>query len=136
MAQANQIVVWGNLTRDPELKFFENGNSVCNTGLAINKKWTSPDGAEKESTEFLDLAVWGQMGENVAESFGRGDRVMVVGSLNIKRVEDPDGSKKVYPQINVEEIGHTVRWATTTVSKNEKAEGGGGKSYSTPEEKF
>jgi single-stranded DNA-binding protein len=61
---------------------------------------------------------------------------MVVGSLNIKRVEDPDGSKKVYPKINVEEIGHTVRWATTTVSKNEKAEGGGGKSYSTPEEKF
>ena len=44
MAQANQIVVWGNLTRDPELRFFDNGNNVCNTWIAINKKWTSTDG--------------------------------------------------------------------------------------------
>ena len=76
------------------------------------------------------------MGENVVESMSSGDRVMVVGSLNIKRVDDPDGSKKVYPQINVEEIGHTVRLAVTTVTKNERSEGGGGKSYSTPEAQF
>lgn len=136
MAQANQIVVWGNLTRDPELKFFENGNSVCNTGLAINKKWTSPDGAEKESTEFLDLAIWGQMGENVAESFGRGDRVMVVGSLKINRVDKDDGSKAQYPEISVEEIGATVRWATTVVTKNEKGSSTGAKSNPVPEEVF
>ncbi len=136
MSQANQMVCWGNLTRDPEIRYFEDENSVTNTGMAINKSWTDPKGNKQESTQFFDLSIYGKMGENVVESMSSGDRVMVVGSLNIKRVEDPDGSKKVYPQINVEEIGHTVRWATTTVSKNDKAEGGGGKSYSTPEEKF
>ena len=137
MSQANQIVCWGNLTRDPEIKYFENGTGcVTNTGLAINKSWTDKSGATKESTEFFDLSIYDKMGENVVESMSSGDRVMVVGSLNIKRVDDPDGSKKVYPQINVEEIGHTVRWAVTTVTKNERSEGSGGKSYSTPEEKF
>lgn len=136
MSQANQWVGWGNLTRDPEIRYFEDENSVTNTGMAINKSWTDPQGKKQESTQFFDLSIYGKMGENVVESMSSGDRVMVVGSLNIKRVEDPDGSKKVYPQINVEEIGHTVRWATTEVTKNEKSNGGGGQSYSTPEEKF
>jgi single-strand DNA-binding protein len=136
VSQANQMVCWGNLTRDPEIRYFEDENSVTNTGMAINKSWTDPKGKKQESQQFFDLSIYGKMGENVVESMSVGDRVMVVGSLNIKRVEDPDGSKKVYPQINVEEIGHTVRWATTTVTKNPKAEGGGGKSYSTPEAQF
>ncbi len=135
MAQANQIVVWGNLTRDPELRFFDNGNNVCNTGIAINKKWTSPDGKENETTEFLDLAIWGQMGENVAESFSSGDRVMVVGSIKINRVEDNDGNKKQYPEISVEEIGATTRWSVTTIQKNEKSNNKSS-NYTTPEEKF
>ena len=120
MSQANQMVCWGNLTRDPELRYFENGSAVCNTGMAINKTWTDPQGKKQESTEFFDLSIWGKMGENVAESFGRGDRVMVVGSLKIRRVEGDDGTKKQYPEINVEEIGPTLRWATTTQIKNAK----------------
>lgn len=137
MSQANQMVCWGNLTREPEIKYFESGTgSVTNTGLAINKSWTDKSGATKESTEFFDLSIYDKMGENVVESMSSGDRVMVVGSLSIKRLEDQDGSKKVYPRINVEEIGHTVRWAVTTVTKNEKSEGNSSKSYSTPEEKF
>jgi single-strand DNA-binding protein len=63
------------------------------------------------------------MGENVAESFARGDRVMVVGSLKIRRVEGDDGTKKQFPEINVEEIGPTLRWATTTQAKNLKDDG-------------
>ena len=137
MSQANQMVCWGNLTRDPEIRYFENGTGcVTNTGLAINKSWTDKSGAQKESTEFFDLSIYDKMGENVVESMSSGDRVMVVGSLSIKRVDDEDGSKKVYPKINVEEIGHTVRWAVTTVTKNKKSEGNSSKSYSTPEEKF
>ena len=120
MSQANQMVCWGNLTRDPELRYFENGSAGCNTGMAINKTWTDPQGKKQESTEFFDLSIWGKMGENVAESFSRGDRVMVVGSLKIRRVEGDDGTKKQYPEINVEEIGPTLRWATTTQIKNER----------------
>ena len=125
MSQANQMVCWGNLTRDPELRYFENGSAVCNTGMAINKTWTDPQGKKQESTEFFDLSIWGKMGENVAESFSRGDRVMVVGSLKIRRVEGDDGTKKQYPEINVEEIGPTLRWATTTQAKNAKGSSDG-----------
>ena len=130
MSQANQMVCWGNLTRDPELRYFENGSAVCNTGMAINKTWTDPQGKKQESTEFFDLSIWGKMGENVAESFGRGDRVMVVGSLKIRRVEGDDGTKKQYPEINVEEIGPTLRWCTTTQVKNAKGSSSGG-TYAT-----
>lgn len=130
MSQANQMVCWGNLTRDPELRYFENGSAVCNTGMAINKTWTDPQGKKQESTEFFDLSIWGKMGENVAESFSRGDRVMVVGSLKIRRVEGDDGTKKQYPEINVEEIGPTLRWATTTQAKNAKGSSDGG-TYTT-----
>ena len=120
MSQANQMVCWGNLTRDPELRYFENGSAVCNTGVAINKTWTDPQGKKQESTEFFDLSIWGKMGENVAESLGRGDRVVVVGSLKIRRVESDDGSKRQFPEINVEEIGPTLRWSTVSTTKNEK----------------
>ena len=124
MSQANQMVCWGNLTRDAELRYFENGSSVCNTGIAINKKWTDPQGKEQESTEFFDLSIWGKMGENVAESLSRGDRVLVVGSLKIRRVESDDGTKHQYPQIDVDEIGATLRWATTETTKNPKGTNG------------
>ena len=89
------MVCWGNLTRDPEIRYFEDENSVTNTGMAINKSWTDPQGKKQESTQCFDLSIQGKMGENVVESMSSGDRVMVVGSLNIKRDEDPDGSKKV-----------------------------------------
>ena len=135
MSQANQMVCWGNLTRDPEIRYFEDENSVTNTGMAINKSWTDPQGKKQESTEFFDLSVWGKMGENVAESFSRGDRVMVVGSLKIRRVEGDDGSKKQFPEINVEEIGPTLRWATTTQSKNPKGQANGS-SNTNPEPDF
>jgi len=128
MSQANQMVCWGNLTRDPELRFIENGGgeprSVCNTGIAINKTWTDPKGQKQESTEFFDLSIWGKMGENVAESLSRGDRVLVVGSLKIRRVEGDDGTKRQFAEINVEEIGPTCRWATTTQAKNPKVTNG------------
>ena len=138
MSQANQMVCWGNLTRDPELRYFENGSAVCNTGMAINKTWTDPQGKKQESTEFFDLSIWGKMGENVAESFSRGDRVMVVGSLKIRRVEGDDGTKKQYPEINVEEIGPTLRWATTTRVKNAKGDGPSAQypAKTTPEAEF
>ena len=128
MSQANQMVCWGNLTRDPELRFVENGGgeprSVCNTGIAINKTWTDPKGQKQESTEFFDLSIWGKMGENVAESLSRGDRVLVVGSLKIRRKDMDDGTKHQYPQIDVEEIGATLRWATTETTKNPKVASG------------
>ena len=118
---SNDWIGWGNLTRDPELRYFENGSSVCNTGVAINKQWTDKNGQKQESVEFIDLSIWDKMGENVAESLGKGDRVVVVGTLKIRRVEQEDGSKRQFAEINVKEMGPTMRWATVSTTKNEKA---------------
>ena len=133
MSQANQMICWGNLTRDAELRYFENGTSVCNTGIAINKTWTDPQGKKQESTEFFDLSIWGKMGENVAESLKKGDRVLVVGAIKIRRVEQEDGTKRQFAEINVKEIGATLRWATSIGSKNERTQDS---SFTTPEAKF
>jgi single-strand DNA-binding protein len=114
----NQWVGWGNLTRDPELRYFESGTNVCNTGLAINNRWTDKNGKEQESTDFFDLSIWGKMGENVAESCSSGDRVLVIGVVKIRRVEDESGKTRQFTEINVTEIGPTLRWATTGQTKN------------------
>jgi len=131
---SNQWVGWGNLTRDPELRYFENDTSVCNTGLAINKTWTDNKGQKQESVEFLDLSVWGKMGENVAESLNKGDRVIVIGTVKIRRVEQDDGSKRQFAEINVKEIGSALRWATSATTKNDKVSTG--TTYNTPEDVF
>ena len=125
---------WGNLTKDPELRYFENDSCVCNTGLAINKVWTDNKGQKQESVEFLDLSIWGKMGENVAESLKKGDRVMIVGQIKIRRVEQDDGSKRQFAEINVKEIGPTLRWATTTQMRNPKEDSK--TTYEQPEERF
>ena len=118
---SNDWIGWGTLTRDPELRYFENGSSVCNTGVAINKQWTDKNGQKQESVEFIDLSIWDKMGENVAESLGKGDRVVVVGTLKIRRVEQDDGTKRQFAEINVKEMGPTMRWATVATTKNEKS---------------
>jgi single-strand DNA-binding protein len=130
---SNQWIGWGNLTREPELRYFENGSAVCNTGMAINKTWTNDKGEKQESVEFLDLSIWGKMGENVAESLTKGDRVLVVGAVKIRRVEQEDGTKRQFAEINVKEIGTTLRWATCTSNKNERTQES---SFTTPEAKF
>ena len=134
---SNTWIGWGNLTRDRELRYFESGTNVCNTGLAINKKWTNKKGVEQESTEFFDLSIWGKMGENVAESCSSGDRVMVAGVVKIRRVEDESGKTRQFTEINVNEIGPTLRWATTTQNKNPR-EGAAAAApvYQAPEEQF
>lgn len=127
----------GNLTRDPELRYFESGTNVCNTGLAINNRWKNKAGEDQESTEFFDLSIWGKMGENVAESCGSGDRVMVAGVVKIRRVEDESGKTRQFTEINVTEIGPTLRWATTSQSKNPRdSVSGSGVKTIAPEPKF
>lgn len=132
MTIANQWVGWGNLTRDPEIRYFESGSSVANCGLAVNKRWTNKKGEVEESVDFFDLAIWGETGENVAGSLGKGDRVMVVGNLRIRRVEDEDGKNRQFHEIVVEEIGPTLRWATVNVMKTPKKENGASVSEPVP----
>ncbi len=93
MGQLNQIGLLGNLTRDPELKFTNEGVAICDLGLAINRKWTDQEGKETENVDFFNISCWNSMAENCAASFKKGDRVLISGHMNLRSWENKEGKK-------------------------------------------
>ena len=77
MGQLNQIGLLGNLTRDPELKFTNEGVAICDMGLAVNRRWTDKEGKETENVDFFNISCWNSMAENCASSLKKGDRVLI-----------------------------------------------------------
>ena len=99
MGQLNQIYLLGNLTRDPEIKYTNEGVAICEMGLAVNKKWTNKEGKEVESVDFFNATAWHNLAENCAASLKKGDRILVTGHLNLRSWENKDGKK--YNIINI-----------------------------------
>lgn len=93
MSQLNQINILGNLTRDPEIKYTNEGTAICEMGVAVGRKWTDKDGKESESVDFFNVTCWGGMAENCAESLRKGDRVLVNGHINLRSWENKEGKK-------------------------------------------
>ena len=93
MGQLNQIGLLGNLTRDPELKFTNEGVAICDLGLAINRKWTDKEGKETENVDFFNISCWNSMAENCAASLKKGDRVLISGHMNLRSWENKEGKK-------------------------------------------
>ena len=126
MAGETNITVIGNLTDDPELKFTPSGAAVANFTVA-----STPRTFDRQTNEwkdgdalFLRCAAWRQLAENVAESLQKGQRVIVTGSLRIRNFERQDGSKGTSVEINVEEVGPSLKWATAKVTKASRSGGG------------
>ena len=95
MASYNRVILMGNLTRDPELKFLPNGNSVANFGIAMNERYTDRQtGEQKESACFVDVAAWGRQAEIVNEYLTKGSPVFLEGTLKFDTWETEDGSKR------------------------------------------
>jgi len=93
MGQLNQIGLLGNLTRDPELKFTNEGVAICDLGLAINRKWTDKEGKETENVDFFNISCWNSLAENCAASLKKGDRVLISGHMNLRSWENKEGKK-------------------------------------------
>lgn len=89
----NQVVLMGNLTRDPEVRTTPNGQSVCSFSLALNRSWKGADGSIQEATDYVDVTAWGPMGENVAKFVTKGRPVLVSGRLQSRSWEQ-DGQKR------------------------------------------
>jgi len=90
----NVVVLIGNLTRDPELRYTNNQTAVCNFGLAVNKRWTDANGQPKESVCFVDCTVWAHQAETVNRYLDKGSQVAVQGELTLQQWEAQDGSKR------------------------------------------
>ena len=89
----NQVILMGNLTRDPELRQIPSGQSVCAFSLALNRSYKDSSGEWQEATDFVDIVAWAQLGERVAQYLSKGRRCMVVGRMQSRSWEQ-DGQKR------------------------------------------
>ncbi len=130
MAGETTITVIGNLTDDPELKFTPGGDAVANFRIASTPRTLDRQSGEWKDGEplFLGGAVWRQPAENVAESLHKGDRVIVVGSLRQRTYETKEGEKRTVIELQVEEIGPSLRYATAIPQKVRSNDNGGNRS--------
>ncbi len=89
----NQVILMGNLTRDPELRNTPSGQSVCSFSLALNRAYKDQTGEWKEATDYVDIVAWGPLGERVAQYLSKGRRCLVQGRLQSRSWEQ-DGQKR------------------------------------------
>lgn len=114
----NQVILMGNLTRDPELRQTPNGQSVCGFSLALNRSYKGSNGEWQEATDYIDIVAWGPLGERVAQYVTKGRPVLVNGRLQSRSWEQ-DGQKRS----KVEVVAQDVTFLGS------RGEGGGGGSY-------
>jgi single-strand DNA-binding protein len=128
MAGETVITVVGNVTDDPELRFTPGGAAVANFTVASTPRTFDRQTNEwKDSdTLFLRCSVWRQAAENVAESLQRGTRVIVQGRLKQRSYETREGEKRTVVELEVDEVGPSLRFATAKVAKTTRGSGGGG----------
>ena len=128
MAGETTITVIGNLVDDPELRFTPSGAPVANFRIASTPRTFDRQTNEWKDgdTLFLSCAVWRQAAENVAESLTRGMRVIVQGRLKSRQYETREGEKRTVFEIDVEEVGPSLRSASAKVTKTTRSGGGGG----------
>lgn len=114
---SNYLTVVGNLTRDPELRYTPSGAAVAKFGIAVNRFYTNRNGERVEQTDFFNVNAWRQLAENIAESLTTGLRVVVTGRLQSRSWETEDGQKRTVVEIEADEVGPSLRWATAQITK-------------------
>ena len=128
MAGETAITLIGNLVDDPELRFTPSGAAVASFRVASTPRtYDRASGEWKDGeTLFLTCSAWRQLGENVAESLTRGSRVIVQGRLKQRSYETREGEKRTVFEIDVDEVGPSLRNATAKVTRTTRSGGGGG----------
>ena len=128
MAGETVITIVGNLTGDPELRFTPSGAAVANFTVASTPRTFDRQSNEWKDGEtlFMRCSVWRDAAENVAESLARGTRVIVTGRLKSRSYETKEGEKRTVIEMDVDEVGPSMKYATAKVNKTSRGGGGGG----------
>jgi single-strand DNA-binding protein len=128
MAGDTTLTIIGNLTNDPELRFTPSGAAVANFTVASTPRMFDRQSNEWKDGEtlFMRCSVWRDAAENVAESLQRGSRVIVTGRLKSRSYETKEGEKRTVVELEVDELGPSLRYATAKVNKTSRGGGGGG----------
>jgi len=130
VAVDNQVMLVGNLTDDPELRFTPNGAAVANFRLAVTPRVRDGDQWKEGETAFFRVNVWRQQAENIAETLQKGTRCIVVGRLRTRSWETPEGEKRSVTEVEADEVGPSLKFATAKVERSSRSSssssGGGG----------
>jgi single-strand DNA-binding protein len=94
MASFNKVILVGNLTRDPELRYTPKGMAIAKLGLAVNRNWTSESGEKKDEVTFVDVDVFGRTAENVAQYMRKGRPILIEGRLRLDQWDDKQTGQK------------------------------------------
>jgi len=102
MANYNKVILVGNLTRDPEMSYLPSGSAVTEIGLAVNRRWRSQDGQEREDTCFIDCRCYGKQAEVLSKYMSKGRPILVEGRLQLDQWEDQNGNKRSKHRVFIE----------------------------------
>ena len=129
------VTIIGNITRDPEIHFAESGTAVVSFSIAVNKSRKGANGEwVQDEPEFYDCVTFKEQAENFANSFTKGQRVIAIGRLQNRTWTDKEtGQERRKVELVADEVAASIRWATVSVTKNERNDNGGGNSYSRSE---
>jgi single-strand DNA-binding protein len=134
---SNNVTLIGNLVDDPELRFTPSGVAMAKVRLAVSRRYQR-DGEWQEQTSFFNGTLWREQAEQAAESLQKGARVIVTGRLEQRSWETETGEKRSVVEVQIDEIGPSLRWATATVNRTQREDswggnsGGGGQTSAAP----
>lgn len=94
MASFNKVILAGNLTRDPEYRVTPNGAQICNIGIAVNRKFTTQSGEQRDDTTFVDAVAWGKTGETISKHFSKGKPILIEGRLKTESWQTQQGENR------------------------------------------
>lgn len=94
MANFNKVLLMGNLTRDPEVRYTPKGTAIATIGLAVNRVWTTESGEKKEEVTFVDVDVWGRQAETIGQYMAKGRPIFIEGRLKLDQWDDKESGQK------------------------------------------
>ncbi|MDP6106885.1 MAG: single-stranded DNA-binding protein [Candidatus Brocadiia bacterium] len=126
MANLNKVFLLGNLTRDPQLRYTPSGTPICEFGVAVNRRFKTKEGEQRDETCFVDVAAWGRTGEVISEYFSKGKPILVEGRLKFDSWETPDGRRSKLSVVaeNFQFIGGRDDREDSSAHPGRRAEGG------------
>src|SRR5690349_11733868 len=119
MASFNKVILMGNLTRDPELRYTPKGTAIAKVGLAVNRVWTNESGEKKEEVTFVDVDVFGRTAENVGQYMRKGSPILIEGRLKLDSWEDKQTNQK---RSKLGVVAETVQFLGSSRSEGAPAE--------------
>jgi single-strand DNA-binding protein len=123
MASFNKVLLVGNLTRDPELRYTPKGMAVVSAGLAVNRHWTSESGEKKEEVTFVDFSAWGRTAENLAQYMKKGGAILIEGRLRLEQWDDKQTGQK---RQKLTVIAETIQFLGSPQGGGQRSDNDGG----------